>query len=156
MIPTCSEDWRTCGHCRVNSYAPGEDYPRCDKAGFLSSLAGNDMCPNAPWDGHEMKRKKTMTKREYYDNYADHVRVDLAHQPALNDAVAALVNALAAAGVSWDPSTEPPMADVNEIILRFRDNGDRTIHELTISSEGACRIVVCLEPQPSEENEDAN
>jgi len=96
-----------------------------------------------------------MTKREYYDKYYAHVRVDLLHQPALNNAVTALANALASAGVSWDPSTKWPMADVNEIILRFKHNGDRTIRELVIGSEGKCGIVVCLEPQPSEAYEDA-
>jgi hypothetical protein len=96
-----------------------------------------------------------MTKREYYDKYDDHVRVSLAHQPALDDAVTALANALVAAGVSYSPSAEWPMSDVNEIILRFRRNGDRAIRELVIGSEGRCGIVVCLEPQPSVENEDA-
>lgn len=58
MMPACSEDWRKCGHCKVNSYSPGEDYPRCDKAGFLRSLVGNDMCPNAPWGDRERKGRK--------------------------------------------------------------------------------------------------
>lgn len=151
----CSEDWRKCGHCKVNSYSPGEDYPRCDRAGFLRGLVGNDMCPNAPWGGREGEEGKTMTKRECYDKYEAHARVGLAHQPALDDAVTALVSALSAAGVSWDASAEWPMSDVNEVILRFRRNGDLHIRELVIGSENKRGIAVCLEPQPSEENENA-
>ena len=41
----CEEDWRTCGHCKVGSYA--EPYPACDKAGLLASVVGGDICPNA-------------------------------------------------------------------------------------------------------------
>jgi len=52
----CEEDWRTCGHCRVGSYA--EPYPACDKAGLLASVAGGDICPNAPFpDEADTKRE---------------------------------------------------------------------------------------------------
>ena len=49
MPEKCKLDWKTCGHCKVNAFCPGEDYPRCDKTGFWKSLLGGDMCPNAPW-----------------------------------------------------------------------------------------------------------
>ena len=43
----CAEDWKTCGHCLVGSYS--NPYPACDKAGLLSSVIGDDICPNAPF-----------------------------------------------------------------------------------------------------------
>jgi len=54
----CDRNWKTCGHCKVASYAPGEDYPCCDKSGFLRAILGHDMCPNAPWPYEPDEEKK--------------------------------------------------------------------------------------------------
>ena len=56
-MDACSENWRTCGHCVVGSYA--EPYPACDKAGLVKKITGGDVCPNAPWpDEREATRKE--------------------------------------------------------------------------------------------------
>lgn len=59
-MQTCTEDWRTCGHCRCSSYDPAMLYPACDKRGFWARLLGLDMCPNAPMpeDYHPEQKEK--------------------------------------------------------------------------------------------------
>lgn len=52
----CEEDWRTCGHCKVGSYA--EPYPACDRAGPLASVVGGDICPNAPFPDEADTKKE--------------------------------------------------------------------------------------------------
>lgn len=155
----CNEDWRKCGHCRVNSYSPGEDYPRCDKAGPGLTLVGGDMCPNAPWPapgegGAAAKPGAAMTRREQYDDYNDHVKLNLAQRAEFEAAVAALVDALSRAGVTW--TDEPgckPMSDVDRIEITFRGNGDFRVKDVAIGSAELCRVYLCLEPKPEEEND---
>ena len=159
----CNEDWRKCGHCRVNSYSPGEDYPRCDKAGRGRTLVGGDMCPNAPWPapGEGSAAAKpcaamTRTRREQYDSYDDHVRLNLAQRAEFEAAVLALVDVLRRAGVTWSGEGEPgckPMSDVNRIEIMFRGNGDFRVGDAVIGSAEMCGVHLCLEPKPEEEND---
>lgn len=48
---TCTENYKTCGHCKVCFDGPPgyEARPYCDKVGLFRMLTGNDSCPNAPW-----------------------------------------------------------------------------------------------------------
>lgn len=56
----CSEDWKTCGHCKA-AFGESEIYPSCDKVGFMDAVFGSDVCPNAPdWD--TLNREKVKVK----------------------------------------------------------------------------------------------
>lgn len=92
-----------------------------------------------------------MSKREQYDGYDDHLKVNRAQRHVLEVGVAAIVKALSDGGVSWSPGKEP-MSDVCAVHLTFREDGDFRTPEVTITSrEGGCYSVVCLEPTRAEE-----
>lgn len=92
-----------------------------------------------------------MSKREQYDGYDDHLKVNRAQRHVLEVGVAAIVKALSDGGVSWSSGKEP-MSDVCAVHLTFREDGDFRTPEVTITSrEGGCYSVVCLEPTRAEE-----
>lgn len=92
-----------------------------------------------------------MNKREQYDSYDAHLKVNRAKRHVLEVGVAAIVKALSDSGVSWSPGKEP-MSDVCAVHLTFRADGDFRSPEVTITSqEGGCYSVVCLEPTRAEE-----
>lgn len=92
-----------------------------------------------------------MSKREQYDNYDDHLKVNRAQRHVLETGVAAIVKALSDSGVSWSSGKEP-MSDVCAVHLTFRKDGDFRTPEVTITSrDGGCYSVVCLEPTRAEE-----
>ena len=92
-----------------------------------------------------------MSKRENYDSYDDHLKVNRAKRHVLEVGVAAIVKALSDSGVSWSSGKEP-MSDVCAVHLTFRADGDFRTPEVTITSrDGGCYSVVCLEPTRAEE-----
>lgn len=104
-----------------------------------------------------------MTKREMYDVYNPIHRVGLRHRNAVSRAIGQLVAAFRRAGVSYDEGSKP-MADVDRIIIRFRDSGVFRDPDIMIAGSydvagatttlrvSGCPVGICFDPRPDEEN----
>lgn len=92
-----------------------------------------------------------MNRRELYNSYNDHLKIDRVQRSVLEAGVATIVKALSDGGVSWSPGKEP-MSDVCAVHLTFRADGDFRTPEVDITSrDGGCYSVICLEPTRAEE-----
>jgi len=97
---------------------------------------------------------RRLTKREAYDKYEDHLKLNLEQRAKFEAGVAMMIDALRDAGVKWSDGTpHAPMTDVDQLTLYFRANGDFRLRDVTIWSYGGCGAGLCFEPHPSEENE---
>lgn len=91
-----------------------------------------------------------MTRQEYYEEYEDHVKLNLEQKHKLEHLVNEVVALLRNAGISHREGAKP-MSDVNTLRFRFPDNGVFEGFGLDITSVGSCGIVVAMEPEPGEE-----
>lgn len=91
-----------------------------------------------------------MTRQEYYENYDDHVKLDLEQKHKLEHLVNEIVALLRNAGISHSEGAEP-MSDVDALCFRFPDDGVFEGFGLDIQKYGSCGISVAMEPEPGEE-----
>lgn len=93
-----------------------------------------------------------MTRQEYYDEYDDHVKLDLGQKHRLEHLVNEIVVLLRNAGISHSgrPGTEP-MSDVDTLCFRFTADGVFDGFGLDLGGFGSCGVVVAMEPEPGEE-----
>lgn len=91
-----------------------------------------------------------MTRQEYYENYEDHVKLDLGQKHKLENLVNEIVVLLRNAGISHNERSEP-MTDVDTLCFRFPSDGVFEGFGLDIGRYGSCHISVAMEPEPGEE-----
>ena len=91
-----------------------------------------------------------MTRQEYYENYDDHVKLNLDQKRRLEHLVNEVVVLLRNAGISHSPGAEP-MSDVDTLYFRFPADGVFEGFGLDLGSFGSCGISVAMEPEPGEE-----
>jgi hypothetical protein len=91
-----------------------------------------------------------MTRQEYYENYDDHVKLNLEQKHKLEHLVNEVVELLRNAGISHSEGVKP-MTDVNTLYFRFPADGVFKGFGLDIGSYGSCGITVAMEPEPGEE-----
>lgn len=101
-----------------------------------------------------------MTKREKYDRYDDHLKVDKMHRVDFEDGVNIIVAALKGAGVSLRKGGDP-MQGIDKIVINFtRDcanfSGETDIGDVDVTGESiGCYEVLCFEPYLAEENDES-
>lgn len=91
-----------------------------------------------------------MTRREYYEEYDGHVKLDLDQKHRLEYLVNEIVVLLRGAGISHSPGAEP-MSDVDTLCFRFPADGVFEGFGLDLGSFGSCGVAVAMEPEPGEE-----
>jgi len=101
-----------------------------------------------------------MTKREAYDRYDDHLKVDKEHRVDFEDGVNLIVTALKGAGVSLYKDGNP-MQGIDKIVINFTGDcanfrGETGIGDVDITGESiGCYEVLCFEPYLAEENDES-
>lgn len=91
-----------------------------------------------------------MTRQEYYEQYDDHVKLNLGQKHRLEHLVNEIVVLLRNAGISHSPGAEP-MSDVDTLYFRFTADGVFDGFGLDLGGFGSCGVVVAMEPEPGEE-----
>ena len=91
-----------------------------------------------------------MTRKEYYEKYEDHLKLNLEQKHKLENLVNKIVELLRDAGVRHDEKSKP-MSDVNKLYFSFPADGVSEGFGLDIGKFGSCGIVVAMEPEPGEE-----
>lgn len=91
-----------------------------------------------------------MTRQEYYENYEDHVKLDLEQKHKLEHLVNEVVELLQDAGISHSEGAKP-MSDVDTLRFHFSADGVFEGFGLDITRFGSCGVTVAMEPEPGEE-----
>ena len=91
-----------------------------------------------------------MTRREYYEKYDGHARLNLEQKHRLEYLVNEIVVLLRNAGISHSEGAEP-MSDVNALDFQFPADGVFDGFGLDLGQYGSCGITVAMEPEPGAE-----
>lgn len=91
-----------------------------------------------------------MTRKDYYEKYSDHVKLNLEQKHRLEHLVNEVVELLRSAGISHDEDAKP-MTDVDTLYFRFQADGVFEGFGLDLGKYGSCGIAVAMEPEPGDE-----
>lgn len=95
----------------------------------------------------------TMTKREKYDKYESFLKLNCLQRRRLEEGIATVLSVLKEAKIQQYPGSKL-MPSYSEVNLSVNINDDDWTVGVDISNGGAW-TVICMEPYPYEENEEA-